>query len=232
MMKRVGLLVLGAVLLYACSEDNKNTMYVKASVKGLKKGTFYLQKQLDSSIVSVDSVSVNGSDHFVMSDEVQSPEMYYLTMGNSPKKIAFFGEKDTVNILTQLDLFSVRAKVTGSVNQEKLDQFYDMRQKFNNQKLDLIKEELEAKKSGVEDSIVKVAEKMKNWERRKYLYTTNFAINNGNYEVAPYVALTELVDANISLLDTINNSLSPEVKASKYGMQLDDFVKEIKRSSK
>jgi hypothetical protein len=232
MMKRVGLLVLGAVLLYACSEDNKNTMYVKASVKGLKKGTFYLQKQLDSSIVSVDSVSVNGSDHFVMSDEVQSPEMYYLTMGNSANKIAFFGEKDTVNILTQLDLFSVRAKVTGSVNQEKLDQFYDMRQKFNNQKLDLIKEELEAKKSGVEDSIVKVAEKMKNWERRKYLYTTNFAINNGNYEVAPYVALTELVDANISLLDTINNSLSPEVKASKYGMQLDDFVKEIKRASK
>ena len=232
MMKRVGLLVLGAVLLYACSEDNKNTMYVKASVKGLKKGTFYLQKQLDSSIVSVDSVSVNGSDHFVMSDEVQSPEMYYLTMGNSANKIAFFGEKDTVNILTQLDLFSVRAKVTGSVNQEKLDQFYDMRQKFNNQKLDLIKEELEAKKSGVEDSIVKVAEKMKNWERRKYLYTTNFAINNGNYEVAPYVALTELVDANISLLDTINNSLSPEVKASKYGMQLDDFVREIKSSSK
>ena len=47
------------------------------------------------------------------------------------------------------------------------------------------------------------------------LYTTNFAITNGKYEVAPYIALTDLVDANLSLLDTINKSLSPEVKQSK-----------------
>jgi len=29
-------------------------------------------------------------------------------------------------------------------------------------------------------------------------------------------------------LDTINNSLSPEIKKSKYGKKLDEFITEIK----
>lgn len=229
-MKKTGLLFLGAILLMSCNKDNEQTMYVKASVKGLKKGTFYLQKQVDSTVVSVDSISVNGNDHFLMTDKVLSPEMYYLTMANSTKRIAFFGEKDTVNINTQLDRFDIKAKISGSENQELLDKHYEMLKKFSNQKLDLIKEELEAKKSGSTDSIEAVTRKLKNWERRKYLYTTNFAINNSDFEVAPYVALTELTNANIGLLDTITKAMTPEVRASKYGVQLEDFVNEIKKT--
>ena len=46
--------------------------------------------------------------------------------------------------------------------------------------------------------------------------------------MSPYIALTELVDANIQLLDTVNNSLSEEIKVSKYGIQLDKFIQDIK----
>lgn len=231
-MKKTGLIILMALFVLACAKESENTMYVKASVKGLKKGTFYLQKQKDSTIVSVDSISVNGTEEFMLTDEIETPEMYYLTLKNSPKRISFFGEKDTVSIKSQLDKFGLKVKIQGSENQELLDQFTDIQQKFNNQRLDLIKQEFEARKSGSQDSIDLVAKKYKNWERKKYLYTTNFAITNGKYEVAPYIALTELVDANLSLLDTINKSLSPEVKQSKYGIQLDEFVAEIKKNEK
>jgi len=228
MMKKIGLLLLGAMAVIACSKENENTMYVKAKVKGLKKGTFYLQKQIDSMIVSVDSISVDGTEEFIMTDEVLSPEMYYLTLANSSKRVPFFGEKDTVTIVSQLNNFAIKAKVKGSVNQDLLTSFSDMQQDFNNQKLDLIKEEFEARKSGSQDSIDMVAVKLKKWQRKRYLYMTNFAVKNGNYEVAPYVALTELVNANIKLLDTVNNSMSPEVRASKYGQQLVQFVEDIK----
>lgn len=227
-MKKIGLLLLGAIAVIACSKENENTMYVKASVKGLKKGTFYLQKQIDSLIVSVDSISVDGTEDFLMTDEVTSPEMYYLTLANSSKRISFFGEKDTVYIVSQLDRFALKAKVKGSTNQDLLTSFTDMQQNFNNQKLDLIKEEFEARKSGSQDSIDQVADKLKKWQRKRYLYMTNFAVSNGEYEVAPYVALTELVNANIKLLDTVNKAMSPEVRASKYGQQLDRFVEDIK----
>ncbi len=231
-MKKISLFIVIAITVMACSKENENTMYVKASVKGLKKGTFYLQKQLDSTIISVDSVKVNGREDFLLTDEVASPEMYYLRLANSEKRIPFFGGKDTVNIETQLDLFALKAKVKGSENQKLLDDFNAMQQQFNNQKLDLVKEEFEARKAGSQDSVDVVAKKLKSWERKKYLYTTNFAVKNANYEVAPYIALTELVNANIKLLDTINNSLTPEVKSSKYGKQLDDFISEIKVSEK
>ncbi len=227
-MKKIGCLLLVVMAVVACSKENENTMFVKASVKGLKKGTFYLQKQVDSMIVSVDSISVDGREDFLMTDEVMSPEMYYLTLGNSSKRISFFGEKDTVYISSQLDLFGLKAKVKGSANQELLDNFSDIQQKFNNQKLDLMKEEFEARKANSQDSIEMVAKKLKSWERKKYLYATNFAVKNANFEVAPYIALTDLFDANIGLLDTINNSLTPSIKESKYGKQLDVYIKKIK----
>lgn len=227
-MKKIVLTLLVISTLISCSKENENTMYVKASVKGLKKGTFYLQKQIDSMIVSVDSIVINGTEDFLMKDEVLSPEMYYLTLGNSAKRVSFFGEKDTIYISTQLDLFALKAKIKGSANQKLLDGFNEIQQKFGDQKLDLIKDEFEARKEGSQDSIDVVAKKLKNWERRKYLYSTNFAVNNADFEVSPYIALTELYNANIMLLDTINNSLTPAIKESKYGKQLDAFIKEAK----
>jgi hypothetical protein len=227
-MKKVLIFVLSVFLFTSCQNENENTMYVKGSIKGLKKGTLYLQKQIDSFIVSVDSVNVNGTQEFLLTDIVLSPEMYFLTLGKSEKKIAFFGEKDTINISSNLEKFILKAKITGSKNQELLDKFLDIKKKFNNKNLDLIKEEFEARKTGVQDSIDLVTKKLKKLNRRKYLYTTNFAVNNSDFEVAPYVALTELVNANIKLLDTINKALSPEVKNSKYGKQLEKFVSEIK----
>lgn len=229
-MKKISLWIMVVVLVAACSREGDNTMYVKGTIKGLKKGTLYLQKQMDSLIVSVDSVFVDGTDTFVLKDEIETPEMYYLTLGSGNKKIAFFGEKDTVNVSSNLEKFALKAKITGSENQALLDKYYDMVKKFNDQNLDLIKEEFEARKKGSQDSIEAVEKKMKGWTRRKYLYTTNFAVNNGAYEVSPYIALTELTDANVALLDTINSSLTEEVKASKYGKQLNRFISSIKEN--
>ena len=229
-MKKFWLGLVALLLIAACSKEEDNTMYVKGSIKGLKKGTLYLQKQMDSLIVSVDSVYVDGTDSFLMQDQVESPEMYYLALGTGDKKIAFFGEKDTISISSDLDKFALRARIIGSENQDRLDKYYEMAKKFNDQNLDLIKEEFEARKLGSQDSIDAVGKKLKNWTRRKYLYTTNFAITNADYEVSPYIALTELEDANVTLLDTINNSLSEQVRASKYGKQLNDYIKRIKES--
>jgi len=227
-MKKIYMFILAALTLAACNHDNDGTMYVKAKIRGLKKGTFYLQKQKDSLIISVDSVSVNGTDEFMMTDVVESPEMYYLTLGKSAKRIAFFGEKDTINISTQLDRFSDKAVIRGSANQDLLNDFNEVQKRFNDQRLDLIQQEFEARKAGSQDSVDMVADEFRKWQRKKYLYTTNFAVNNADFEVSPYIALTELTDANVTLLDTINNSMNDRVKASKYGLQLSDFVEKIK----
>jgi hypothetical protein len=227
-MKKVLFIALVILTVSSCKNEVENTMFVKGKIKGLKKGTLYLQKQVDSLILSVDSLTVNGRNDFLLEDIIESPEIYYLTLKDSDKRIMFFGEKDTIKINSVLDKFDIKAEITGSENQNILNGYNELKRRFNDNNLDLIKEELEAQKSGNQDSIMLVEEKMKRLLKRRYLVTINYVINNADYEAAPYIALSEIYDANISMLDTINNSLSPSVSMSKYGTLLQEYIDERK----
>jgi hypothetical protein len=48
--------------------------------------------------------------------------------------------------------------------------------------------------------------------------------------VSPYLALSEIPDANIKLLDTINKMLVPKVAKSKYGKRLNELIIERKKT--
>jgi len=48
--------------------------------------------------------------------------------------------------------------------------------------------------------------------------------------VSPYIALSEIPDANIKLLDTINKILVPKVAKSKYGKRLKEWIMERKKA--
>ncbi|MCF6297312.1 MAG: DUF4369 domain-containing protein [Flavobacteriaceae bacterium] len=226
-MKKVLVFVVGLFLFFSCSKESEDTMYVKGSIKGLKKGTLYLQKQVDSLIVSVDSIYLSGVSDFLLTTIIESPEVYYLTLGKTNKKIAFFGEKDSITINSRLNKFEIKAEITGSENQDILDEYYEFKAKFSNQNLDLIKEQLEARKSQNQDSILIVENKINSLYKRRYLYAINYVINHANFEAAPYITLTELYDANTKMLDTMNNSLTSKIKESKYGKQLEEYI--IKR---
>ena len=230
-MKKAVFTFILASLVVACSSKKEGNMIVKGQIKGLKKGTLYLQKMKDTALVTVDSIALLGNDTFVLSDNIESPEMYYLTFnGNTnDKRLLFFGEKGEITINDKLEEFGFKPEIKGSKNQEVMDKFQEIDTKFTNQRLDLIKKEFEAKQANDEALIKQVEEDFKKMVRRKFLFATNFAIANADSEAAPYIALTQLYDANIKLLDTINNSLSDRVKASDYGKRLQKFVDDIKK---
>ena len=216
-------------VIIACSPDNKNTMVVQGEITNLKKGVLYLQKMKDTIIISVDSISLDGTSTFILTDEVESPEIYYLSLDRSPsKRISFFGEVGNIAIKTKLDKFSLGATINGLSNQQLLDEYNQMKNKFSNKRLDLIKGDFEAQKSEDSLKVDSIQSEINNLIKRKYYYTTNFAVNHSDHVIAPYLALIELYDANIALLDTINNSLSPRIKESKYGKKLDKFIIDIK----
>ncbi|MBA3985974.1 MAG: hypothetical protein H0X63_05245, partial [Flavobacteriales bacterium] len=51
-------------------------------------------------------------------------------------------------------------------------------------------------------------------------------------EIAPYLAISEIFDANIKYLDTIYNSLPEKNKISTYGKELEKFITERKQIKK
>jgi hypothetical protein len=216
-------------LVISCGKSHKGNMIVKGNIDGLKKGTLYLQKLKDTLLITVDSIQLNGESNFILADDVESPEIYYITLGEmSGEKISFFGEKGEITITSKLSKLATSVKITGSSNQILLDEYKAMIQKFNGKQLDLIKEKFDAKMAN--DTVIHKKSELdeKKLLRRRYLYTTNYALLHSDTEVAPFLALTELYNVNIKLLDTINNSLTEKVKTSKYGKQLNEFVLKIK----
>jgi len=228
-MKKSLLFIIVVSLVISCGKSHEGNMLVKGNIDGLKKGTLYLQKIKDTLLITVDSIQLKGESNFILSDNVESPEMYYITLGEiSNEKMAFFGEKGEITVSSKLAKLATSLKITGSSNQVVLDEYKAMIQKFNGKQLDLIKAKFDAMKDSDSEAQLETEVAERNLIKRRYLYTTNFALTHADTEVAPYLALTELYNANIKLLDTINNSLSEKIKISKYGSQLNDFVQKIK----
>ena len=232
-MKKIISCILLISLLISCGKTKNGSLVVKGNIDGLKKGTLYLQKFKDTVLVSVDSIQLNGKSTFTLVDDIETPEIYYIALDKKVnQKISFFGEKGEITITSKLAKFVTSAKITGSKNQTLLDEHNAMAKKFSGRQLDLIKEKFDAQKNNDTELFIKLEKEETSLIKRKYYFSTNFAVNNGKFEVAPYIALTELYYANIRLLDTINNSLSKKVKVSKYGLELNDFIKGIKENEK
>ncbi|MGV6845107.1 MAG: DUF4369 domain-containing protein [Lutibacter sp.] len=220
-------------VLISCQTKKTGNMTVKGTIKGLKKGTLYLQKLKDTTLVSVDSTFLEDVENFELHDNVESPEVYDLVLKQKPEeKISFFGEKGNITINTKLANFSTSAKINGSKNQKFLEQHQKMMKQFNNKELDLIKEKFEARKNKDSELVTKIEKEENNLIKRKFLYATNYALQHKKFEVAPYIALTDLYYANIKLLDTINNSLTKKIKKSKYGQELQKFIDGIHKNEK
>jgi len=233
MTKNIFTIVLLITTLFSCTKSKKGDMTVQGTIKGLQKGTLYLQKMQDTLLVSVDSITLKGENTFILSDQNTEPQLYYLTLKEkSNQKIDFFGEKGTITINTKLEKFYTSAKIEGSKSHELLEKYRDMASQFSGRRLDLIKEIFDAQAVKDDELIIKLDKELQNLIKNRYRYSASFSLRNSNSEVAPYIALTELYDAHITLLDTVNNSLSKKMKKSLYGKKLDAFIKDIKANEK
>jgi len=230
------LVFLLSLLIFSCAEKKSDkNLQITGFVKGLKKGTLYIQKIKDTSVINIDTIIINGDSHFATEMNIDSPEMFYLLLDRGVTKsidnsFPFFVEPGKINIETTLNFFSSDAKITGSKNQDLYNDYRLVASRFVDQDLELIKKRFEAIKNNNKEELKTITEKQESIIKKKYLYTTNFAVNNAAFEVAPYLALAEIPDINLKYLDTIQKSLSPKVAKSLYGKKLNDLIKERRKT--
>jgi hypothetical protein len=234
-MKKSIIAFFSLLLLYSCNkEESKTNLQLTGTIKGLKKGTLYIQRVVDTSLVAIDTITIDGASTFETNLKLDSPEMLYLFLdrgvtNSMDNNILFFAEPGKINIDTNLDSYIVSAKITGSKNQEKYEEYQKINTRFRDENLDMIEQKFNALKNNNSKIIDSLNAKQDNNTRRKYLFATNFAINNREYEVAPYIALSDIYDINLKYLDTIQKSMSPKVAKSLYGKKLTDYVAKIKK---
>ena len=204
-------------------------MIVSGNIDGLKKGTIYLQKQQDSIIVSIDSILLEGNSNFKLETEINEPDIYYLYLdkndGDSLNDIiTFFGNNGEINIQTRLKNFDSSYEISGSKNTELLQEYFSIIRKFNLQNLDLLEIFYKAQIENNQAKIDSVNTQIENLIKRKYLYTLNFATNNSEFEISPYLAVSQIADANQEFLLKLYDTLPEKIKNSKYGKILQTLI--------
>ena len=103
-MKKLILALVSVFLLTSCEKEvSKNNLHITGTIKGLKKGTLYIQRVVDTSLVAIDTITIDGSSTFESDIELKSPEMLYLFLdrgvSNSlDNNLLFFAEPGKINI--------------------------------------------------------------------------------------------------------------------------------------
>ena len=227
-MKKIFTIVIIA-LIVACSKSDNKTGNVELSgnIEGLKQGKLFIQQLKDTNLVIIDSIMISGESNFETKFQIEEPQMLYLSLDRGTTKsidnsIHFFAEPRKMKIETTLDGFYVNQKI--------YEKYLKIKSNLNDENLDLLEKEIKnniSKNASITEEINNKRDKL---TIRKYLYTANFALVNPKFEVSPYITLTEIPDASLKILDTINKTLDPKIAKSKYGKRLNEWIKERKTS--
>lgn len=223
------------LILSSCGDGiTEKTMLVAGTVKGLKKGTLYLQHVPDSELVTVDSLQIEGDGSFSFRTELENPEIYYLYLDKKDNndindRITFFGEPGNIMINTSWNTFDTNAEIKGSKTNDKYKQYMRTMSQFNKKNMEILQAsaDTETPLDSVRiDSLQKLSDRN---IQKGYAFALNFALNNLDSPLAPYIAINDVSDANVKYLDSIHNSLAPEVADSKYGRKLKAHLENIKK---
>ena len=138
-------------LLASCSkkESTADNLHLTGNIKGLKTGTLYIQRIVDTSLVAIDSVKIDGNASFERDIKLESPEMLYLFLDRGvtnslDNNILFFAEPGNINIDTNLDNFISSAKITGSKNQELFEEYKKVNSRFIDENLSMVEARFKA----------------------------------------------------------------------------------------
>ncbi len=169
------------------------------------------------------------SSLFSFKETILEPEIYYLNLRLEngilkDDRISFFAESNPINISTTLTNFAIDAKVTGSNNQEKYKTYKKIIDRYSDRNLELIEQSFKAKKEGNDSLANKLDSTQKSILAKKYLATISFALSNKDFEISPYLMVSHVNDTKLVYLDSVYNNLTPKIKDSKYGKDLESLI--------
>lgn len=229
-MKKLIVGLIAAVTLTACQKEKEGNLEVTGAIKGLKKGTLFFSEIKDSTFVAIDSVTFNGVDKFKTRMQIDEPKVLFMYLDRGKTKsmdnsIAFFAEPGPMEFYSELETFYAKSKFIGSINQKKWDEYKKLRSRYTDIELELTKNRLEALNKG--EDATSIEEELAKAIKRRYLFSINFILSIQDLPLAPYLALTEIPDANPKYLRDIYINLTDKVKESAYGKALKEYIETV-----
>ena len=189
-----------------------------------------MQKVSDTTLITLDSITMHGSGDFEFAHELKEPGLLYLYLDKADgnplnDRIAIFAEAGELTLSTKWDEFSKAAKVEGSEQHKLYEQYTNMLSEFNKRDLELVQQELVAQQENDTITLDSLLNSRTGLIRQKYRYVLTFALAHPNSYVSPYAVLTDARQANPVLIDSILKQLPDSIRLSTYAKELEQLVR-------
>ncbi len=216
------------VILISCDKNETKKANLSIKINGFSQGEIELLRSQNESFTKIKTIQVDGQKVIQTELSISEPEIIFMKINRNNSNsidnmVSFFVEPTNMTIETDLELFSHNLKVTGSKNQDAYQNYLLNIKKFGLQKVTLTEQLYKSSKNQAE-----LYDKVINSDVKKQLYTINFAFNNRDLEIAPYIALQNFDFQNTKLADSLYNVLGISARNCKYGKELAIAIKNKK----
>ncbi len=222
MFQKLSLISLLFIILISCTTSNHSkNLIVKGTVKGLRLGTLKIGKLKNDTLVTIDSINIDGNEKFHFATHINQPQALVLSLPQvkNGHLVFFAAPNDTIHIFTYVENFGAQAIVNGGANQTAKNEYDKMMRQFSNKELDLFKAKFEATRQHLLHEADSLGKKLERLKQKRKLYTLNFIFRNKDKEIAPYIAMMQFYN-NPKILDTIYKTLPTQIQQSVYAQKI------------
>ena len=202
---------------------------IDGKLAGLSEGTLYLQKNINGEKVAIDSVQLKNQEQFSFKGKIDHPDVYWLQVkGNIPMAI-FLEPGKGVAFRAHIDSIQLY-KAYGIETQKDLSRFsryiYSRDVAYN----DYEQAYLVAKQNNDTYGAESWAVKMENNRRSRTNLALNFAIRNPKTQIAPWIGINYLAEAQPRYLDTLYSKMNDSIKKTYYGKEFKKYLDGMHRT--
>jgi peroxiredoxin len=228
-MRNVLAILVLALAVVSC-QTAKDKFTIKGSITGAETGKVYLQKLVDGQPVNVDTTDLVGGK-FTFEGKMEMPDFRILRLNDQDYFAQFFLENASISVKAKKD--SLRnTKVTGSSSQDVFQIYINEMERLNKEVMALQEKYQGAMASGNTSDAEKVKIDYQAMIDNNKVYTKNFVKEHPNSVVSAFVTLSQLAgQLEDEELESLTNSLAPEIEKSEYVVKLKEMVAEKKKTA-
>jgi len=205
--------------LVSCS--NSNDLKVNGTITGLENGNFIVAKIENNRPTNIDTVAIKDGK-FTYTENLESPDFRLFILQENPQKGMFmFVGNDNVTLTSNIDSLD-KADIKGSKSNEEYKSLIDSFKKVQEEKGKLYQEAQMAQMQNDSLKLESLKDAIEQNDKKAENVVYDFAKANNNSTLSAWALNTIIQDFKYETINPIFETLTPEVKSSKFGKELNE----------
>jgi len=210
--------------LVSCS--NSNDLKVNGTITGLENGNFIVAKIENNRPTNIDTVAIKDGK-FTYTENLESPDFRLFILQENPQKGMFmFVGNDNVTLTSNIDSLD-KADIKGSKSNEEYKSLIDSFKKVQEEKGKLYQEAQMAQMQNDSLKLESLKDAIEQNDKKAENVVYDFAKANNNSTLSAWALNTIIQDFKYETINPIFETLTPEVKSSKFGKELNERLTKL-----